>query len=53
MNSVTAINTIIKTAAIITAKRIVKAKNGSIWTECPSGFVCLQSAKGVMYCSKV
>lgn len=42
-----------KSGTIITAKKIVKAKNGSIWVECPSGFVCLRSAKGTMYCSKV
>ena len=36
-----------------TALRIVVAKNGSIWAETPSGYVCLTSAKGTMYCSKV
>ncbi len=42
-----------KQGTIFTAKRIVVAKNGSIWAETPSGFVCLVSSKGTMYCSKV
>lgn len=35
-----------------TNQKTVKAKNGSIWAKCPSGYICLVSSKGVMYCSK-
>lgn len=35
-----------------TNQKTVKAKNGSIWAKCPSGYVCLVSSKGPMYCSK-
>lgn len=37
---------------IFTAKKIVVAKNGSIWCETPSGFVCLISSTGKKYCKK-
>ena len=42
-----------KSGTTITISKVVKAKNGSIWGLCPSGWVCLISSKGTMYCSKV
>ena len=33
-----------------TVKKMIKAKNGSYWAETPSGYVCIQSSKGKMYC---
>ena len=41
-----------KSGVIITVSKVVRAKNGSIWGLCPSGYVCLQSHTGTMYCSK-
>ena len=35
-----------------TALDIVKAKNGSTWAKTPSGYVCLVSSKGKVYCKK-
>ena len=42
-----------KSGVKFTNQKTVKAKNGSIWAKCPSGYVCLVSSKGTMYCSKV
>lgn len=42
-----------KSGTIFTNQKSVKASNGSIWAKTPSGYVCLTSAKGTMYCSKV
>ena len=36
-----------------TNQKSVKASNGSIWAKTPSGYVCLISSKGTMYCSKI
>lgn len=36
-----------------TAYELVLAKNGSIWSRTPSGYVCVESAKDVQYCKKV
>lgn len=41
-----------KSGTIFTNLMTVKAKNGSIWAKTPSGYVCLISSKGTMYCSK-
>ena len=41
-----------QSGTIFTNQKTVKAKNGSIWAKTPSGFVCLVSSKGTMYCSK-
>ena len=42
-----------KSGTIFTNQKSVKASNGSIWAKTPSGYVCLISAKGTMYCIKV
>ena len=42
-----------KSGTIFTNQKTVKAVNGSIWAKTPSGYVCLVSSKGTMYCSKV
>lgn len=42
-----------KSGTIFTNQKSVKASNGSIWAKTPSGYVCLISSKGTMYCSKV
>lgn len=36
-----------------TALKVMYASNKSIWAETPSGFVCIESAKGTKYCKKV
>lgn len=35
-----------------TALEVVYAKNKSIWAKTPSGYVCLESSKGTVYCKK-
>lgn len=42
-----------KSGTIFTNQKSVKASNGSIWAKTPSGYVCLISSKGTMYCSKI
>ena len=42
-----------QSGTIFTNQKSVKASNGSIWAKTPSGYVCLTSSKGTMYCSKV
>lgn len=41
-----------KSGTRFTNQKTVRAKNGSIWAKTPSGYVCLISSKGTMYCSK-
>lgn len=36
-----------------TALEIMYASNKSIWANTPSGYVCIESAKGTIYCKKV
>ena len=36
-----------------TARKLVLSKNGAIWAETPSGYVCVESAKDTQYCKKV
>lgn len=36
-----------------TAYEMVLGKNGSIWSKTPSGYVCVESSKGVAYCKKI
>lgn len=52
-NSKKTANAQYKSDTIFTNQKTVKAKNGSIWAKTPSGYVCLISSKGTMYCSKV
>lgn len=42
-----------KNGTIFTNKKSVKAVNGSIWAQTPSGYVCLISSKGKAYCKIV
>lgn len=42
-----------KSGTIFTNQKTYKAVNGSIWAKTPSGYICLVSSKGTMYCSKV
>lgn len=42
-----------KKGTIFTAREIVLSKNGAVWSKTPSGYVCLESAKGKSYCKKV
>jgi surface antigen len=42
-----------KSGTIFTNQKSVKASNGSIWAKTPSGYVCLSSHTGTMYCSKI
>lgn len=42
-----------KSGTPFTNLKSVKASNGSIWAKTPSGYVCLISSKGTMYCSKI
>lgn len=42
-----------KSGTIFTNQKTVKATNGSIWAKTPSGYVCLVSSKGTIYCKKV
>ena len=42
-----------KAGTPFTALEIVYASNYSVWARTPSGYVCIQSAKGTQYCSKV
>ena len=41
-----------KSGTIFTNQGSVKASNGSIWAKTPSGYVCLVSSKGTIYCKK-
>lgn len=36
-----------------TCLKVLKNKDGSIWSKTPSGFVCLKSSEGKQYCKKV
>lgn len=41
-----------KKGTIFTVKKFMYAKNGAIWGESPSGWICIKGAKGVYYCKK-
>lgn len=38
---------------IFTNLKTIRATNGSIWAKTPSGYVCLISSKGTVYCTKI
>ena len=41
-----------KKGTIFTAKKIITNKDGSIWAQTPSGFICIKDSKGT-YCGKI
>ena len=37
---------------VFTAKKLLYARNGAVWGETPSGWLCIRSHSGVYYCKK-